>query len=92
MVENHYNCATGAFKSKSSLQLYYVEFHHDINVIGSVQAELKALKLQTAHLVCVGGWNAPHPDTSFTGKQWFEVCSPMTKYLAYEYRNMFEPY
>ena len=48
-----------------------MEFQHDINLIGSVQAELKALKLQTAHLVCVGGWNAPHPDTRLSPTRWW---------------------
>ena len=29
--------------------------------------------LQTTHLVSIGGWNAPHPDTSLSGEEWFQV-------------------
>ena len=50
-----------------------VEFKWDIDFIGRVQRKLLQHNLPTTHLVCVGGWNAPHPDTSFSGKEWFEV-------------------
>lgn len=29
--------------------------------------------LQTTHLVSIGGWDAPHPDTSLSGEEWFQV-------------------
>ena len=56
-----------------------VEFHWDVEVIGSVQQKLIEQNLKTTHLVCVGGWNAPHPDTSCSGKQWFEVGCTLKK-------------
>ena len=43
-------------------------------MIGRIQQRLIELNLKTTHLVCVGGWNAPRPDMSFTGKEWFQVC------------------
>ena len=51
----------------------YVKFDWDIDFIGRVQKKLLQLELPTTHLVCVGGWNAPHPDMAFTGKEWFKV-------------------
>ena len=44
-----------------------------MSVVGRVQQMLVALDLPTTHLAGIGGWNAPHPDTSFTGEQWFQV-------------------
>ena len=30
-------------------------------------------ELSTRHLITIGGWNGPHPDTSFTGEEWFHA-------------------
>ena len=59
--------------AKNDHGLPVVAFEWDVDFIGQVQKGLADAQLKTTHLVCIGGWNAPHPDTSFTGRQWFEA-------------------
>jgi hypothetical protein len=33
---------------------------------------LKEAGLNAAHLISVGGWGVPHPDTSFSGAEWYK--------------------
>ena len=35
--------------------------------------EIRAINPGVAHLVSIGGWNSPHPDTSLSGREWFRV-------------------
>ena len=37
----------------------------DMDCVANVSATLKAEKLPTTHLISFGGWDAPHPDTTF---------------------------
>ena len=39
--------------------------------VAEVARELRRRKLPTAHMISIGGWDAPHPDTSFSGTQWW---------------------
>ena len=41
--------------------------------IARVAHALSESGLPTAHLISIGGWDAPHPDTSLTGAEWFAV-------------------
>ena len=41
--------------------------------VAETVAQLETLSLPTVNMVSIGGWNAPHPDTRWTGRQWFEV-------------------
>mmetsp|Transcript_29264 Transcript_29264/g.59860 ORF Transcript_29264/g.59860 Transcript_29264/m.59860 type:complete len:366 (-) Transcript_29264:141-1238(-) len=45
----------------------------DYDCVASVAAELDNLGLQTTHLISIGGWDAPHPDSSFTGHEFFDA-------------------
>lgn len=36
----------------------------NLTCVGEIQAELKSKGLVTTHLISVGGWDAPHPNTS----------------------------
>lgn len=45
----------------------------DPQCVADVRAAIEAKNLPTAHLISIGGWDAPHPDTSFTGEEWFKV-------------------
>ena len=31
------------------------------------------LPIRTAHLISIGGWNAPHPNTSHSGSEMYEA-------------------
>ena len=50
-----------------------VAFGMNVTCIANVAATLRARRLPTAHLLSVGGWDAPHPNTSFSGAAWFEA-------------------
>ncbi len=36
----------------------------DLDCVANVSATLRAMQLPTTHMITVGGWDAPHPDTS----------------------------
>lgn len=36
----------------------------DLDCVASTASQLAALGLNTTHMITVGGWDAPHPDTS----------------------------
>jgi len=39
--------------------------------VARVRAAIDELELPCAHLISIGGWGHPHPDTSFSGTEWF---------------------
>ena len=39
--------------------------------IASTAAALQRLGLETTHMISIGGWDAPHPNTTFDGVQWW---------------------
>lgn len=41
--------------------------------VAQVARELRRRNLRTAHMISIGGWDAPHPDTSFSGQRWWEA-------------------
>lgn len=45
----------------------------DVECVAKVRGAIEQLGLPTSHLITIGGWDAPHPDTSFSGEQWFDV-------------------
>jgi hypothetical protein len=53
--------------------------------IAEVVGKIRDLQLPTAHLLAIGGWNAAHPDTSFTGAQWWETFKSFNNGLATEH-------
>ena len=50
---------------------------HDLNgtCIGQLALDLERDGLPTTHLVSIGGWNAPHADTTFSGDEWYATWS-----------------
>jgi hypothetical protein len=51
----------------------------DFDCVGRVVKELRDKNLPTTHLISVGGWNSPLPDTSFTGEQWWHYFHKWNK-------------
>ena len=47
--------------------------------IAEMAKAMRAKKLEVAHLISIGGWNAPHPDTTFTGHEWFAAWDAWNK-------------
>ena len=40
---------------------------------------LKAAGLEAVHLISVGGWNVPHPDTKYSGAEWYDKFKKFNK-------------
>ena len=45
----------------------------NLSCVAHVANELRARSLPTAHILSIGGWDAPHVDTTLTGAQWWSV-------------------
>ena len=45
----------------------------DLECVARVRSKILEKQLPTRHLISIGGWDAPHPDTSFSGAEWFEA-------------------
>ena len=45
----------------------------DLNCVARVRQQIQEKQLPTAHLITIGGWDAPHPEDSFTGAEWFQA-------------------
>lgn len=43
----------------------------DWDCVANITKTLRDLKLETTHLISVGGWDRPHPDTNFSATQWW---------------------
>jgi len=43
---------------------------------------LRVRGLATTHLISVGGWDAPHPNTSFSGEAWFRAWQQWNEEVA----------
>jgi len=41
--------------------------------VAKIKAELEAEGLPTFHSICIGGWDAPHPNTTWSGAEWFDI-------------------
>jgi hypothetical protein len=50
-----------------------IHFDLDPDCIAQVAQTLREERLQTTHLVSIGGWNAPHPNTTLTGGEWWNL-------------------
>jgi len=45
----------------------------NLSCVRSVAAELARRRLTTTHILTIGGWDAPHVDTTLTGSQWWAL-------------------
>lgn len=45
----------------------------DPECVAKVRQKILEKELPTSHLISIGGWDAPHPDTSFSGAEWFQA-------------------
>lgn len=57
----------------------HIDFSLDADCIASVAKTLRDERLETSHLISIGGWDAPHPDTGLSGREWFRVWSEWNK-------------
>ena len=45
----------------------------NLTCVAKTAASLRAAGLPTTHLISIGGWDAPHPNTTFTGSVWWDA-------------------
>ena len=45
-------------------------------------ARLRKAGLEAVHLISVGGWNVAHPDTAYSGAQWYDKFKKWNKAAA----------
>lgn len=41
----------------------------DMDCVADIVREIADLKLDTVHIISIGGWNSPHPDTSISAEE-----------------------
>jgi len=56
-----------------------IEGGPDFNCVASVAKTLRDAKLNTTHLISVGGWGGPHISANFTAARWWQVWSDWNK-------------
>jgi chitinase len=54
----------------------------NLTCVALTYKKIKDLQLPTTHLLSVGGWDAPHPDTSFSGAQWADHWDAWNKHTV----------
>eukprot|EP00037_Helgoeca_nana_P015600 m.146195 g.146195 ORF g.146195 m.146195 type:complete len:375 (+) comp23094_c0_seq5:16-1140(+) len=50
-----------------------VQHQLNLSCVAWVAAELRRKQLPTAHILSIGGWNAPHVDTTLHGAEWWAL-------------------
>lgn len=50
-----------------------VQHQLNLSCVAWVAAELRRKQLPTAHILSIGGWNAPHVDTTLHGAEWWTL-------------------
>jgi hypothetical protein len=51
----------------------------NLSCVAHVANELRKRGLPTAHILSIGGWDAPHVDTTLTGGEWWTVFEKWNK-------------
>jgi chitinase len=67
---------------KNATQAPTIHGGPNLTCVAETVKQIKDLNLPTTHLLSVGGWDAPHPDTSFSGQKWAEVWDTWNKHTA----------
>ena len=45
----------------------------NMTCVTEVAAKLDAAGLRTTHMISIGGWDAPHPDVTFSAGEWWDT-------------------
>lgn len=54
----------------------------DMDCVGDVMKSIRELGLETVHLISIGGWNSPHPDTTHSAETWFNYWNNWNRNIA----------
>lgn len=53
-----------------------------MDCVADIVREISDLGLHTVHLISIGGWNSPHPDTSISAKEAYEYWNYWNRNIA----------
>jgi len=62
----------------------------NFSMMAKLAAQLNTDGLPTTHLVSIGGWGAPHPDTSFSAQTWYTTWKNWNTGLNTQYGFEFD--
>jgi hypothetical protein len=54
----------------------------DMDCVADIVREIAELGLDTVHLISIGGWNSPHPDTSISAEEAYEYWNYWNRNIA----------
>jgi hypothetical protein len=54
----------------------------DMDCVADIVREISDLGLHTVHIISIGGWNSPHPDTSVTAEEAYEYWNHWNRNIA----------
>lgn len=54
----------------------------DMDCVGEKVKQIRELGLETIHLISIGGWNSPHPDTTHSAETWFNYWNHWNRNIA----------
>lgn len=54
----------------------------DMDCVADIVREISELGLPTVHLISIGGWNSPHPDTSISAEEAYEYFNYWNRNIA----------
>lgn len=57
----------------------------DYDCVAAVAAALADAGLNTTHLISIGGWDAPHPNTTWDGGTWFKAWRAWNEALPFPF-------
>ena len=46
----------------------------NMDCVGKISNQIQTLGLEVVHLISIGGWNSPHPDTSSSAQETFGIA------------------
>jgi hypothetical protein len=54
----------------------------DMTCVAERVKQIRELNLPTIHIISIGGWNSPHPDTSITAEETYENWNHWNRHIA----------
>lgn len=54
----------------------------DMDCVADIVREIRELGMHTVHLISIGGWNSPHPDTTISAEEGYEYWNYWNRHIA----------
>ena len=60
----------------------FIQGGPDLKAVGTLMGQMREEGFDVVHLMSIGGWNSPHPDTSFSAQTMFEALDAWNEKAA----------